>query len=149
MTDLDLIASLSDAEVVALTLWGEARGETHTGRAAIAHVIDNRVKAGQFGKSARAVCLKHRQFSCWSPDGGKENYGSLIAAARSIKAGHALGPALLDCMAIVDTLSSIPDLTSGATHYMTRQQFETNPKWAAGLTPCARIGSHVFFKDVA
>lgn len=150
MTDLELIASLSDAEVVAVTLWGEARNEGHKGRAAIAHVVENRVKDGRYGKTARAVCLRPWQFSCWTPKGGQANYERVIDAARAIKRATPLGPQLLDCLAIVDTLPSIPDMTMGATHYVTQELFETKPpKWAVGLTPCARVGSHVFFKGVA
>lgn len=152
MTDHDLIASLSDKEIVALTLWGEARGETHTGRAAIAHVIDNRVKAKRhsFGLTSREVCLKRWQFSCWIPEGGAANYQRVIEAGRAIKRCIPLGPKLLDCLAIVDTLQTIPDLTCGATHYLTRELYdEKPPAWTIGLTPCAAIGSHLFFTGVA
>ena len=152
MTDTDLIASLSDAEVVALTLYGEARSESHKGRCAIAHVIENRVKAQRrsFGLTAREVCLKPWQFSCWTPKGGEKNYGLVLDAARAIKRAVPLGPSLLDCLAIVDTLSGIPDLTQGATHYLTTALLnEHPPKWTHGLTPCAVIGNHSFFKGVA
>jgi N-acetylmuramoyl-L-alanine amidase len=150
MTDLELIHSLSDAEIVALTIWGESRNESHIGRTAIAHVVENRVKAKRpgYGLTARAVCLRPWQFSCWTPKGGVINYGRVMDAARALFNRVPLGPALLDCLAIVDTLDGIPDPTEGATHYMTRQQFEDAPKWARGLTPCASIGNHLFFKDV-
>ena len=40
------------------------------------------------------------------------------------------------------------DDTQGATHYYAPARV-AKPRWAAGLTPCARIGGHDFFKGVA
>src|SRR5512134_3045692 len=54
-----------DLSVMARTVYGEARGEPHEGRLAVAHVILNRARAGGwFGAGVSEVCL---QFSCWNP----------------------------------------------------------------------------------
>jgi hypothetical protein len=53
--------------VMARTLWGEARGENEVGMSAVASVIMNRVsKGGWWGDSIDKVCLKKFQFSCWN-----------------------------------------------------------------------------------
>ncbi len=64
MTDHDL-------DILARTLYGEARGEYGTsGPAAfiaIGNVIMNRFqRGGPYGKTITEVCLKARQFSCWN-----------------------------------------------------------------------------------
>ncbi|MBI5120055.1 MAG: cell wall hydrolase [Rhodospirillales bacterium] len=60
-------------DILARTLWGEARGESKAGREAVARVVLNRVaharaKGGRFwwGGDIFSVCLKPWQFSCWN-----------------------------------------------------------------------------------
>ena len=61
-----------DVDVLARTIYGEARGETVRGKEAVACVIMNRVRRGQerggywWGASVEKVCLKPWQFSCWN-----------------------------------------------------------------------------------
>ncbi|MDY6408142.1 MAG: cell wall hydrolase [Pseudomonadota bacterium] len=59
----------SETEILAKTLYGEARGEGISGLEAVANVILNRVKHPcWWGKSIQEVCLKPMQFSCWNTD---------------------------------------------------------------------------------
>ena len=56
-----------DLSVMARTVYGEGRGDSHEGRLAIAHVILNRARAGGWwGSAISEVCLKRWQFSCWN-----------------------------------------------------------------------------------
>jgi len=61
-----------EVDVLARTIYGEARGETVRGKEAVACVIMNRVRRAQerggywWGASVEKVCLKPWQFSCWN-----------------------------------------------------------------------------------
>lgn len=137
-----------------LTLAGEAAGEPMTARVAVACAIRNRVlKPGWWGRTYSDVCLKPWQFSCWWEKNA--NTDRLIALAESVIAGT-VSPsdsAMLDPLsAIVDGVMSgvIPDSTDGATHYVTTALLKAAPPaWSIARTPCAVIGHHSFFRDVA
>jgi N-acetylmuramoyl-L-alanine amidase len=153
MTDLDLIASLSDRNVIACTLFGEARGESPQGRIAVANVIGNRAKGrkGPWSAALRAVCLQPYQFSCWTPAGGKGNYQTVIAAARHLSRQELVGPLMRDCLAIADALiaKGLPSLVGNATHYYSPAAMipkDSVPKWARGVEPVAEIGGSKFYE---
>src|SRR5690349_15270839 len=61
-----------ETDVLARTLWGEARGEGETGMQAVASVVLNRVALAQergkywWGNNIIQVCQKPYQFSCWN-----------------------------------------------------------------------------------
>ena len=59
-----------DRDILARTLWGEARGESLAGQIAVAWTIRNRVKDGKdkswWGEGYASVCQKPYQFSCWN-----------------------------------------------------------------------------------
>ena len=152
MTDTELIGQLSDFDTLALTLYGEARGERVEGRVAVGCVVRNRVKAKRYGADAKAVCLAPRQFSCWLQHDAahKANYHEVIWAARALRQDN-LGPVLKECVWIAGGLldDSLQDITRGSTHYITRALWESHPpKWLVGQTPKIGIGNHVFFAEV-
>lgn len=152
MTDADLLAQLATDQVLAITLYGEARGEAVEGRIAVASVVMNRVKAKRFGHDARAVCLAPLQFSCWQPKGGQENYDDVMAIARATANGTAPGPILRECawIALGALSGDIRDRVNGSTHYLTADLFRiAPPAWAKGKTPAVRVGSQLFFAGIA
>lgn len=158
MTDTDLIASLPERDILALTLWGEARSEPIEGRIAIANVVRNRVTAqrASFGLTPREVCLKPWQFSCWRLEGGAENYAQMMDAARlldtSTRATGLLSPIFRECLWIAEGLLTdrFGDNTKGSTHYLTVTLYRLHPPaWAIGHVPTVQINSHLFFKGVA
>ena len=59
-----------DRDILARTLWGEARGESLAGQIAVAWTIRNRVNDGKakswWGEGYAGVCQKPYQFSCWN-----------------------------------------------------------------------------------
>lgn len=162
MTDTEQIASLASDQVLAITLYGEARSEPVEGRIAIASVIRNRVntdigndsKPDWWGEGYRGVCLAPWQFSCWTPKGGpgqQQNYDVVMAVVRAALNGVSPGPVMRECLWLALGIISgdLRDRVNGATHYLTADLFRINPPlWAKGKTPPVRIGSHLFFKDV-
>lgn len=127
-------------DVLARTLWGEARGEGPKGMEAVACVVMNRVKraASHFGTSVKDCCQKPFQFSCWNER--DPNRARLLAVTT---ADTNFAQALAIAARAVG--GALADVTAGATHYHTRA---VRPDWAAGKTPCFELGSHLFYNDV-
>lgn len=133
---------LSEREVVACTMWGEARNQGEAGLRAVACVIHNRLRTGYRGRtSARAVCLDPWQFSCWLDD--DPNLPRMLAAARQPDAAWRMAEPIAQAL----LQGTLQDVTHGARHYyaITLRQA---PRWARGKHPCAVIGDHLFFNDI-
>ena len=129
-------------DTLARTLWGEARGEGAKGMEAVAQVILNRVKVAEakngywWGRDIISVCQKPYQFSCWNRS--DPNYKQLLAVTE--KDIHYATAVRIARRAVAGTLK---DTTNGATHYHAKS---VAPDWAAGQTPSAVIGHHIFYK---
>ena len=154
MTDAEVRAALNNRQAFSLTDYGEARGEPEIGRVAVAHVIDNRVKAGKWGPTHKAVCLWPAQFSCWQPVGGAMNYAVVMAMARDFLGDRpvALPASLQRCVEIADAViaGKSADPTGGACFYLTHTLYATDPpKWALAMTMTVQIGEHVFLAERA
>lgn len=136
-----------DADVLARTMWGEARGEGTEGMRAVAHVILNRTaRQTYFGKTVAEVCRKPWHFSCWNLN--DPNLRRLVAADVSdpqFREALDIAAALLSDSRGLVRLDEDP--TEGATHYHARSLFP-RPGWAVGHTPCASVGNHVFYNDI-
>lgn len=131
-----------EIDVLARTLWGEARGEGAMGMQAVACVILNRVRVARakgrywWGDDIVAVCQKPYQFSCWNKD--DLNYRRLLAVD---DADMQYATALrLARRAVHDLLE---DSTGGATHYHAAGM---TPHWARLEKPTAVIGRHIFYR---
>lgn len=131
-------------DVLARTLWGEARGEGGEGMEAVASVILNRVAVSQkrggywWGNDVISVCQKPYQFSCWNRSDA--NYRKLLDVTdKDIHFATALR------IARRALAGALPDNTGKATHYHERS---ITPYWAKGEVPTRSIGRHVFFKLV-
>lgn len=131
---------MNDLEVLARTLWGEARGEGMEGMAAVANVVMNRVFAPghPFGEGVQGVCLKPWQFSCWNPH--DPNY-PLLTTERE-PGGHAWDEAKVLASAALDGL--LPDRTDGATHYVVASI--EKPGWSFTMDRTTVIGHHAFYR---
>lgn len=144
-----VLSAVTDEDIVALTLFGEARGEGPEGRIAVANVIRNRVGARTFGETLRAVCLKPKQFSCWIEAGGASNYSLLMDTARTVAAGGPIGPVLRECRWIARGLfaNEFVDNTRGATHYLTLALIGSRPPaWARNQRVLVTLGAHAFLR---
>lgn len=129
----------SDLEILALTLWGEARGEGTEGMEAVASVIVNRAKSGikWWGQNVRQICLKPYQFSCWlKSDPNRQKL--MGVTTQDPQYSIALGIA---AMAIGGTLD---DASCHADSYFDRRM-SIPPKWANGLWTCTEIGHQLFY----
>lgn len=141
---------LPEADTLARTMYGEARGEGARGLEAVAHVVLNRVDAHRWwGDDVVAVCLKPWQFSCWNATDPNRRKLLTLSAADPVYA-QAFGTAtrLLELQDRDHAARLRSDPTEGATHYYAPALVK-RPAWAAGRAPCARIGGHDFFRDVA
>jgi len=70
---LSTFGKLDDKQIMALTIWGESRGEIHDGKIAVGTVILNRVDHHDWeGNTIQAVCLCPYQFSCYLPNDPNE-----------------------------------------------------------------------------
>lgn len=129
-----------DFDIMARTIFGEARGEPVEGQIAVAHVLLNRWKSGRWfaGKSVAATCLKRLQFSCWNP--GDPTYKRVTTATYA-----ELKP--FQKIAIDACRGDSFDPTFQATHYYA--DTIPAPGWAAGKAPTVQIGRHLFFKGIA
>lgn len=56
--------ALTDADIIAATIWMEARGEGSACMDAVASVICNRSRKS--GQKPAVECLRRNQFSCWT-----------------------------------------------------------------------------------
>ena len=131
---------LSDADVLAKTLWGEARGEGLAGMQAVAAVIVNRVKSRRYPNTVKGVCLQPWQFSMWNPD---DHNGE--AAMKMRRGDSTVYDRCLDVAA--DAIAGrVADPTGGALHYAVTG---LNPYWAKDATVSAQIGRHTFYTGVA
>lgn len=134
---------MQDCDVLARTLYGEARGEYEridggvASLLAVAHVIKNRAsKGGWFGRSIQDVCLKPKQFSCWNS--GDPNREILM----NVSAGDEV---FSQCLLVAEKtlMNAWPDITKGSDHYHATYVM---PFWAVGKKPCFSIGRHLFYR---
>jgi len=133
-----------DIDILARTIYGEARGEydhPQGGLAAliaVGNVIMNRIqRGGRFGCSIAAVCLKPYQFSCWNHE--DPNLQIVKAAAPPTHTTFKL------CLDVADPIAHNrwPDLTQGSNHY---HASSCSPSWASPDDFKIKIGRHLFYK---
>lgn len=137
-----MLVSLPPVVVMALTVWGEARGESAAGQKAVAWVIRNRVdNPGWWGRDLTGVCLKPYQFSCWNHN--DPNYPRLVNEAT--RARPDFKAIRLICEAVLLSGSADDDPTNGADHYCTRA-VAAKTSWAQDQAPVAEIGAHLFYR---
>lgn len=130
-----------DVEVLARTLWGEARGEPRAGIEAVACVVLNRVRRQSYwGRSIAEVCLKPYQFSCWNQDDpNRRHLLSLSSSDPEYRRALDVAKAAI--------AGGLIDATQGATHYYSKR-LRRPPVWALGHSASADIGLHLFFNKI-
>ncbi|WP_439878845.1 cell wall hydrolase [Pseudomonas prosekii] len=140
-----MAVSEKDRDILARTLWGEARGESLAGQIAVAWTIRNRVNDGKtnswWGEGYAGVCLAPYQFSCWNKTDPNFAY---LSSANKIPFRE-LAKARIAADQVID--GKVPDPTGGATHYYA-VAMKNAPAWAAKAKQTLRLGHHIFFKDV-
>lgn len=132
-----------DLDILARTIYGEARGELHhpTGGVeslhAVAWVVKNRAKHAQFSPYIYKVCMQPWQFSCWNLN--DPNRRKLLDVTFDDKVFQ-------ECYltAALVLFDRVNDCTNGANHY--HSTYIAPPYWAVGQTPTITIGHHAFYK---
>jgi len=128
---------LDDIDVLARTLYGEARGEGEEGQRAVAHVVLNRVMLQSwYGKTISGVCLRDKQFSCWNDN----DPNRLTITALDISSAGYQQALRVACQAV---FSDETDPTNGADHYHADY---VSPAWNKSMGQTATIGRHLFYK---
>lgn len=156
-TEQQIRAALNAVQILALTLWAEARGEGRAGMVGVGCVIRNRaMNPGWWGRSIEGVCLKPWQFSCWNP-GTDPNHLKLLAQANLLLDGLAPDAKLALALAVAAGIEggTTEDVVDGSDHYFAPKAMVpagSCPKWALDpVTNVARpplkiVGSHWFYR---
>lgn len=134
--------AFTDQQIIAMTLWGEARSEGFNGMQAVCNTMQNRLASGilWWGQTLREVAIHPWQYSCWlTDDPNRHKLFSIstddpqYAIAMSLAANALAGV--------------LPDIVHGADSYYA-DTLPKPPSWVKGLTPCAQIGPHLFFVTI-
>jgi spore germination cell wall hydrolase CwlJ-like protein len=137
--DVDVV----DAHWMALTMWGEARGQGEEAMRAVGHVIDNRRRAsGADPDFVTDTVSEAFQFSCWNP--GDPNREAMLNVDALPPEGHD-HLMWLAARRIADEILAgrSQDPTGGGLFY---HSDAVAPSWSQGLSPVFRIGRHLFFR---
>jgi spore germination cell wall hydrolase CwlJ-like protein len=119
--------TLTQQQVIAITILGEARGEGQRGMYAVACVVSQRAKERKL--TGAQVCLQKLQFSC-------NNKGLNKKLLDTPQAEYA--------MMLAKNIHNLDlTFTKHANHYHTKR---VKPYWSKGKRPVVTIGNHVFFK---
>lgn len=127
-----------DRDMIVRTVMGEANGEPHLGKVAVAAVIKNRLASGGFGgDTVRGVLLAPKQFEPWST-----RRGELMSYGPGTKGWD-------DASAAVDEAFSGEDPTDGATHFANVSTVKARGNdsalsWLSRMSNSSQIGNHTF-----
>jgi len=144
-----IFKKLDDVKLLAITIYGEARGEPLAGKIAVASVVLNRFKKNSwFGKTLKDVILKPYQFSCFNED--DPNRIKLLAIAQNWDMFYQKDKVLRECYDIASKFLDPNDITIlkdnvfSATHYKTKN---CKADWADKMQLTAVIGNHEFYTE--
>lgn len=142
----------SDLDVLARTIWGEARGEGAQGMHAVANVIMNRYEkaqssisyARQFGGTVSQICQKPYQFSVWNSN--DPNLSKMMNVTKQ-------DPKFVLALDIAKAAlrGTLPDITGGADHYLNIEATRSMrggdlPEWVDLAKATDKIGTHTFLR---
>lgn len=144
---MNTFGHLSDSRLMALTIYGEARGEKYKGRVAVGSVILERVDHRNWdGKTVSEVCLMPYQFSCFLPD--DPNFPALKLIARDWEGRMSQSRDLRECYSVAVMLLSgaIPRTAEIAENQATQYKtIKCEAAWAKTMKKVATIGNHEFY----
>jgi len=134
-----------DSDILARTLWGEARGESLAGQIAVAWTIRNRVSDGNarswWGEGYASVCLAPYQFRCWNKNDPNYQY---LSGAKALPFRE-LAQAWIAADQVID--GKIAEPAGGAMHHHATSI--NAPAWTAKAKQTLKLGGHVFFQRCA
>lgn len=147
---MSVLNDLDDVDLLARTLYCEARGEELSSLEAVAQALINNIYgAGVFvartdrangsplvGRNARNPDHKIVQLSCWRKKGFDQD-----KALRINRRDFAFR--LCRRMVIRVISGCAGDVVQGATRF---HRHDTDPEWIKGLIPVAEVGNFLFYK---
>jgi spore germination cell wall hydrolase CwlJ-like protein len=132
------IYTLEERDYLIRTVVFEAGSESDEGKAAVVHVILNRIKSDRWADTIKGVVTAPWQFEPW------------MTRRKEIKALSADDPRYQDAARIADAVLSgdVPDPTEGATHFLNpdivrKRRGGSLPAWARNGGQS--IGRHTFY----
>lgn len=133
---------LADIDILARTIYGEARGEPQEGRVGVGRTVVNRWRSKKWfaGDTIEATAQMAWQYSTWNRN--DPNRQIILDVLYDDKV-------LRECMkAAMSALTGGGMLwfTDDITHYYA--DHIRTPTWAEGKTPAGRLGSHLFFAGI-
>tara|TARA_R110001632_G_scaffold172343_1_gene291687 strand:- start:66 stop:563 length:498 start_codon:yes stop_codon:yes gene_type:complete len=149
------VSGVSDIDVIAATIVGEAGGEGYEGMQAVKNVLQNR--ADKKGRIAARISLMPRAFSMWDTatagvsvpdDFNKDDRPKKIQSIIDMYKKHSKWDT-----AVTLAKSGVEDITGGATHYWAssgQQALKDKdgnpdpPYWAEEWQDPIVIGNHTF-----
>lgn len=143
---------LDDKQLTALTIYGEARGETKAGKIAVCSVILERVDHRNWdGKTIQEVCLWPYQFSCFLPD--DPNFKALKLIAENWDEKYQTSLDLQACYHVAsDLIKGIFPRTkeiaeNHCCQYVTTELRKSKkcPKWVKEMKLVLTEGNHEFY----
>ncbi len=131
-----------DTDIMARTIYGEARGEYYVkdgginSLIAVGNVIMNRSR--ERSRSISSICLKPKQFSCWNKtDPNFKVIQNVTFSDKIFQLCYSVSCQIIN--------GQTPDITNGANHYYSKK-IKTVPYWAYQKIPIKTIGNHIFFR---
>lgn len=146
--DKPIFERLNSVEILALTIYAEARGEGHDGQLAVAYVILNRARL--WHKSIKDVCYGKNQFSCYNSN--DPQYPKLLEIANNFSLALSENQPLRNCYDVAYMTVSAPfeSNVGDATFY---RVIGTKNKWFDGAIKAGKllmigvIKQHEFFRE--
>jgi hypothetical protein len=142
--------NLSDIEVYACTILGEAPPASLIGAYSVAWAMKNRMladvsqdgKPDWWGEGIRGVCLAPWQFSCWNDN--DPNRARILEAR-----GNAKSEGFIRALGVAAAVHGylIPDPTRGSTHYY-NPRIVKQPSWAISFAFTGKIDAHLFYRAI-
>tara|TARA_B100000927_G_scaffold254327_1_gene220515 strand:+ start:751 stop:1290 length:540 start_codon:yes stop_codon:yes gene_type:complete len=147
--------SVEEMYCMSLNIYYEARGEGWKGKAAVAHVVKNRVEHEKYPNTVCGVVLQARTWNekpirdmcqfAWYCD-GRSDVPQLSYKAQPRK-GKAIKPNIRDWQHSVATAMQVTnswsrDITKGATHYYNHNI--STPSWSTVYPVTIIVGNHTF-----
>jgi N-acetylmuramoyl-L-alanine amidase len=131
---MNINRSAIELDILAATIYAEARGESREGQLWVGWVIKNRAKKNRGywgGDKIKSVCLHPNQFECW-------NGRSFIMIEEN--------DAWCKVVSVAnEVLGNDHDPTNGCDHYNNPSK-EGYPEWTRNVTKVKIIGNHHFYK---
>jgi N-acetylmuramoyl-L-alanine amidase len=151
----------SDIDVMARTMWAEARGDGPPGMTAVAAVIMNRLRSPlhtRYGRTVAGVCKRRKQFSCWNP--ALPDYQATAAdqaVYQALLAVNSSDPDFRTALQIATEAvqGDLEDPTRGALNYVAawEKQRVCNGSASVGNWICSPdftpIGRQIYIRNVA